>query len=132
MSTKKEFLNNLVGNQIYITKIISWSLASVPDDLLTSDTMVLLPSISSDAYINRAITIGYPPENIMKSYDRCQNLKLFDVNITKAVIFLSNNQCVISDYLPDKNGDDSPVVVIDNNSTEYNEIIKYFDDTWNN
>lgn len=91
MKTKKDFLNNLVDGHIRITKILSWSLTSIPDGLLTADTMVLLPNKFSSAYIDRAHMIGYSPENILKSYERCTNLKLFDGSITKSIIFLNDN-----------------------------------------
>ncbi len=133
MITKPEFLNNLIGRQVFIDKIISWSLKSIPCELLTSDTIILLPNISSPAYIDRANTIGYSPENIKTSYDRCNytNLKLFNEHITKSVIFLTNNQCLVSDYLLDKSGDNSPITIIHNNCDEYSEILKWFDDMLN-
>lgn len=133
MSTKRIFLSNLVEKEMCIDRIISWSLDSVPDALLTDDTCVLLPKAVSLAFVNRANGIGYSPENIFKSYDRCRDgkLKLFDEHITKSVIFLSNGDCLVFEYLPDRNGHDNVVKIIATDNCAYQDEVDWFDNLWN-
>jgi len=116
---------------MHIDRIISWSLDSVPDALITTNTRVLLPKVTAPAFIARANAIGYAPENIFKSYNRCQNLRVFDTHITKSVIFLGNGDCLVFDYLPDQNGHDSVVRIIDTDNCMYQTEVDWFEDLWN-
>jgi len=131
MTTKKAFLESLVTTDTKISKIISWSLKSVPDRLLTSSTIVLLPSMTSPEYIERAKQIGYAPENVETSYDRCNpdNLKLFPGAISRSVIFLSDGRCIDAEYLNNENGDHSPIRIIDD-SVEITSMVQWFDSIW--
>lgn len=132
ISNKKDVLKYFHENGWVIVKIMSWSLASFPKGSITVDTEVLLPELNSAHFLERASICKYDPQNIYISYNMCNSLKirLFDEKICESLIFYDNGKCIVSKYLDDKNGDFSPCKIITNDSTEFYEKEKNFQDLW--
>jgi hypothetical protein len=132
-TTKKEYLENLIGTNVTIDKILCWSLAGIPNGLLTNNTKFLLPHINSPHFHTRAKKIGYSYTNIIQSYSKCNNdnLKFFNSNIENSIIFLSDGKCIVCPYLDNSNGNFSLVNVYENGSIEHAKFMKLFDEMYN-
>ena len=117
-----------------IERIVSWSLASIPENSITKNTLVLLPNIESGAYKTRAAKCDYAATNIYNSYSRCNpaNLRLFDSTITESAIFYDDQTCILSTYLPNSTGHSAPSTVIPSTDIRYACKLASFQTLWNN
>jgi hypothetical protein len=115
-----------------ITKVLSWSLTSIPETSITSDTIALLPQSDSEAFIVRATSCGYDPANITSSYNRVEisNLKLFDEKITESLVFYDDDTCMVSTYLENESGNSAPTIIINEGTELYEEKLRFFNQLW--
>jgi len=115
-----------------ITKMLGWSLSSIPSESITESTLVLLPKKDSTTFLKRANSCNYDPNNIEKSYAKVlsSNIKLFDEHITASLIFYDNDTCIVSVYLDDKVGDFAPFFILDSTDDLYRHKLYEFDKMW--
>lgn len=133
-ANKKELAKYFSEYGKKIIKVLAWSLTNIPRECITNETLVLLPKLESEYFVERANLCGYDPRNIHISYNMCNaiNIKLFDKKISESLIFYDDNLCIVSKYLETQCGDFSPCKLIRKDDEEYINKQEYFQNLWNN